>query len=187
MEREGGMVALANPQKTNQKNKGKTEVPDGSREWESVRLAATSRRRWKWALLATALIAGGGAAGAWAGFAGEDTLPVAVLAADLPAGHVITASDVTSVEAAPAEGLRLLAPDRVEGMVLARPVSEGSPLVAGAVSETAVWPEKGSALVVVPVAVLPQGLEEGMRGSNSRRARLVSAPWAAVILNAVAL
>ena len=92
MEREGGMVALANPQKTNQKNKDKTTHGEG-REWESVRLVATSRRRWKWALVATVLIAGGGAAGAWAGFAGEDMLPVAVLAADLPAGHVITASD----------------------------------------------------------------------------------------------
>ena len=162
MEREGGMVALANPQQTNQKTKGKTEVPDGGREWESVRLAATSRRRWKWALVATVLIAGGGAAGAWVGLAGEDMLPVAVLAADLPAGHVITASDVISVEAAPSEGLRLLAPDTVEGMVLARPVSAGSPLVAGSVSESALWPEKGSALVTVPVAVLPQGLEAGM-------------------------
>src|SRR5690606_4278136 len=95
------------------------------------------------------------------GFAGQDTVPVAVLAADLPAGHVITASDLTSVEAAPSEGLRLLAPDTVEGMVLARPVSAGSPLVAGAVSETAVWPEQGSALVAVPVTVLPQGLEAG--------------------------
>ncbi|GAA1112452.1 hypothetical protein GCM10009603_35420 [Nocardiopsis exhalans] len=155
------MVALANPKQTNQKTKNKTEAPDGGREWESVRLAATSRRRWKWALLATALIVGGGAAGAWAGFAGEDTVPVAVLSADLPAGHVISASDVASVEAVPSEGLRLLAPDRVEGMVLARPVSAGSPLVAGSVSETAVWPERGSALVALPVAVLPQGLEAG--------------------------
>lgn len=160
MEREGGMVALANPQQTNQKNKDKTPPGEG-REWESVRLAATSRRRWKWALLATALITGGGVAGAWAGFAGEDMLPVAVLATDLPAGHVIAAQDLTSVEVAPSEGLRLLAPDTVEGMVLARPVSAGSPLVAGAVSETAVWPEKGSAMVAVPVAVLPQGLEAG--------------------------
>ncbi|MGW5878991.1 SAF domain-containing protein [Nocardiopsis terrae] len=126
-----------------------------------MRLAATSRRRWKWALLATALIVGGGTAGAWAGFAGEDTVAVAVLAADLPAGHVIVAEDVTSIEAAPSEGLRLLGPDTVEGMVLARPVSAGSPLVAGAVSETAVWPEQGSALVAVPVTVLPQGLEAG--------------------------
>lgn len=155
------MVALANPQQTNQKTKVKAKAPDRGREWESVRLAATSRRRWKWALLATALIVGGGAAGAWAGFAGEETKHVAVLATDLPAGHVISASDLTSVEAVPSEGLRLLEPGTVEGMVLARPVSAGSPLVAGSVSETAVWPEQGAALVAVPVTVLPQGLEAG--------------------------
>lgn len=155
------MVALANPQQTNQKTKDKAKAPEGNREWESVRLAATSRRRWKWALLATALIAGGGAAGAWAGFAGEDTMQAAVLATDLPAGHVISAGDLTSVEAVPSEGLRLLAPDTVEGMVLAHPVSAGSPLVAGSVSDTALWPQEGSALVAVPVAVLPQGLQEG--------------------------
>ncbi|MEU3213463.1 SAF domain-containing protein [Nocardiopsis alba] len=155
------MVALANPQQTNQKTKDKTKAPEGGREWDSVRLAATSRRRWKWAVLATALIAGGGMAGAWAGFAGQDTAAVAVLAADLPAGHVITAADLTSVEAVPSEGLRLLAPDTVEGMALARPMPAGSPLVAGAVSDSALWPQNGAALVAVPVAALPQGLEAG--------------------------
>lgn len=153
------MVALANPQQTNQKTKVKTETP--SREWDSVRLEATSRRRWKWALFATVLIAGGGAAGAWVGFVGKETQAVAVLAADLPAGHVISAADVTSVETAPSEGLRLLAPDTVEGMVLTRPVSAGSPLVAGAVSDSALWPERGAALLTVPVTVLPQDLEAG--------------------------
>ena len=153
------MVALANPQQTNQKTKDKTESP--GREWESVRLEATSRRRRKWALLATALIAGGGAAGAWAGFVGKETQAVAVLAADLPAGHVISAADVTSVQTAPSEGLRLLDPETVEGMVLTRPVSAGSPLVAGAVSDGALWPERGSALLTVPVTVLPQDIEAG--------------------------
>ncbi|GAB3734064.1 SAF domain-containing protein [Nocardiopsis nanhaiensis] len=155
------MVALANPQQTNQKNKDKAASPGADREWESVRLAATSRRRWKWALLAAALIVGGGAAGAWAGYAGEETGAVAVLADDLPAGHVITAGDVTTVEVAEADGLRLMAPEAVEGMALTLPVPGGSPLTAGAVSDTALWPEEGSAVVTVPVTALPHGLEAG--------------------------
>jgi hypothetical protein len=152
------MVALANPNKTDQKTK---EPSGGSGEWESVRLAATSRRRWKWALLAGALIASGCVAGAWAGLASQDTRTVAVLTADLPAGHVVGAEDVTSVESAPVEGLRLLAPDTVEGMVLTRPVSAGSPLVAGSVGDSALWPEQGRAVVAVPVGPLPQDLVEG--------------------------
>ncbi|MEE2038935.1 SAF domain-containing protein [Nocardiopsis sp. CT-R113] len=153
------MVALANPKQKNQKT-GDTN-PSAFGEWESVRLAATSRRRWKWGLLAGALIATGGVAGAWAGLAGEETRTVAVLTADLPAGHVISADDVTSAETVVAEGLRLLPPATVEGMVLTRPVPAGSPLVAASVADSALWPEPGQAVVAVPVSTIPQDLVEG--------------------------
>ncbi|WP_307851146.1 SAF domain-containing protein [Nocardiopsis sp. MG754419] len=86
---------------------------------------------------------------------------MAVLAADLPAGHVISAEDLVSVETTPSEGLRLLGPDTVTGMVLTRPVPAGSPLVASAVSDSALWPERGSALVAVRAAVLPQDVQAG--------------------------
>ncbi|CAL9330437.1 hypothetical protein SUDANB121_00070 [Nocardiopsis dassonvillei] len=155
------MVALANPKHDNRKTR---ESPAGAEgEWESVRLAATSRRRWKWGLLAGALIASGGFAGAWAGLASDDTRTVAVLAADLPAGHVLTAQDVSSVEAGGVEGLRLLAPESVEGMALSRPMPAGSPLVAGSVTDSGLWPEPGTALVAVPVATIPQDMEPGAR------------------------
>ncbi|WP_121187989.1 SAF domain-containing protein [Nocardiopsis sp. Huas11] len=124
-------------------------------------MAATSRRRWKWALLAGALIASGCVAGAWVGLAGEETRTVAVLTADLPAGHVIGTEDVSLVEMAEAEGMRLLSPDTVEGMVLTRPVPAGSPLVAGSVGNSALWPEQGQTVVAVPVGPLPQDLDEG--------------------------
>ncbi|MDE3721442.1 SAF domain-containing protein [Nocardiopsis sp. N85] len=153
------MVALANPKYDNRKTR---ENPAGTEgEWESVRLAATSRRRWKWGLLAGALIFSGGFAGAWAGLASEDTHMVAVLAADLPAGHVLTAQDVSPVEAEGIEGLRLLAPDAVEGMALSRPMTAGSPLVAGSVADSGLWPEPGTALLAVPVATVPQDMEPG--------------------------
>ncbi|OKI21364.1 hypothetical protein A6A08_21240 [Nocardiopsis sp. TSRI0078] len=124
-------------------------------------MAATSRRRWRWGLLAGALIVAGGAAGAWAGLASDETRTVAVLNADLPAGHMITAADVTSVDLAEAEGLRLLTPEVAEGMVLTRPVPAGSPLVAGSVSDSALWPEPGQAVVAVPVTTVPADLREG--------------------------
>ncbi|MEU1899352.1 SAF domain-containing protein [Nocardiopsis dassonvillei] len=126
-----------------------------------MRLAAASRRRWKWGLLAGALIAAGGAVGAWAGLAGEETRTVAVLTSDLPAGHLITAADVASVDLAEAEGLRLLTPEVAEGMVLTRPVPAGSPLVAGSVSDSALWPEPGQAVVALPVTTAPADLAEG--------------------------
>lgn len=154
------MVALAKPQQTHQKS-SESRAGGGSGEWESVRLAAASRRRWKWGLLAGALITAGGVAGAWAGLAGEDTRTVAVLTSDLPAGHLITAADVASVDLAEVEGLRLLTPEVAEGMVLTRPVPAGSPLVAGSVSDSALWPEPGQAVVAVPVTTAPADLAEG--------------------------
>lgn len=154
------MVALANPKQTDWES-SKSSVRDGGAEWESVRLAATSRRRWKWGLLAGALITAGGVAGAWAGLAGDDTHPVAVLTADLPAGHVLGADDVTSVNLAEVEGIRLLTPEVAEGMVLTRPVPASSPLVAGSVSDSALWPEPGQAVVAVPVTTVSQDLREG--------------------------
>lgn len=154
------MVALAKPQQTHQKS-SEPRVGGGSGEWESVRLAAASRRRWKWGLLAGALIAAGGAVGAWAGLAGEETRTVAVLTSDLPAGHLITAADVASVDLAEAEGLRLLTPEVAEGMVLTRPVPAGSPLVAGSVSDSALWPEPGQAVVALPVTTAPADLAKG--------------------------
>ncbi|WP_236568035.1 SAF domain-containing protein [Nocardiopsis sp. FR6] len=153
------MVALANPSKTDQKTK---EMPAGATgEWESVRLAAASRRRWKWGLLAGVLIAAGGGAGSWAGLASEETRPVAVLNADLPAGHVISAEDVSLVDMAETEGIHLLSPETVTGMVLARPVPAGSPLVAASVADSSLWPEQGQAVLAVPVSTIPQDLEEG--------------------------
>ncbi|WP_236572079.1 SAF domain-containing protein [Nocardiopsis sp. FR4] len=133
----------------------------GATEWESVRLAAVSRRRWKWGLLAGVLIAAGGIAGAWAGLASEETRTVAVLTADLPAGHVVTAEDVVSVELHETEGLRLLTPEVAEGMVLTKPVPGGSPLVAGSVSDSALWPEPGQAVLAVPVTTLPRDMAAG--------------------------
>ncbi|WP_236567998.1 SAF domain-containing protein [Nocardiopsis sp. FR6] len=154
------MVALAKPERTDRES-GASRAKDTGPEWESVRLVAASRRRWKWGLLAGALIVAGGAAGAWVGLAGEDTRTVAVLTADLPAGHLITAEDVASVDLGEADGLRLLTPEVAEGMVLTRPVPAGSPLVADSVSDSAQWPEQGRAMVAVPVSTLPQGLEAG--------------------------
>lgn len=154
------MVALAKPDQTHQKS-SKSRAGGDFQEWESVRLAATSRRRWKWGLLAGALIAAGGVLGVWAGAAGEETRTVAVLTADLPAGHLVTAGDVTSVDLAEAEGLRLLTPEAAEGMVLTRPVPAGSPLVEGSVSDSALWPEPGRAVVAVPVTTVPADLAEG--------------------------
>ncbi|MEV2279435.1 SAF domain-containing protein [Nocardiopsis sp. NPDC049922] len=126
-----------------------------------MRLAAVSRRRWKWALLAAGLIGAGGMAGAWAGWVLDDARPVAVLAADLPAGHLLTASDVRSVEMGEVEGVRLLSPQQVQGQVLTRPTLAGSPLVDGSVGESVVWPELGRAVVAVPVSTVPHGLEAG--------------------------
>ncbi|MFY7064701.1 SAF domain-containing protein [Nocardiopsis changdeensis] len=124
-------------------------------------MAATSRRRWKWGAAAVLMVASGIGLGAWAGWAGEDTVQVAVAGADLPAGHVLTAQDVTTVETVPAEGLHLLSTEDVTGMVLAQPVSAGTPLVEGALAEEAAWPEPGSSLVAVPVATVPRGLTAG--------------------------
>ena len=153
------MVALANPNKKDQKTQESSDGVAG--EWESVRLAAASRRRWKWGVLAGVLIATGSAAGFLVGVGGEETRPVAVLTADLPAGHVINAQDVSLVNMVEVEGIRLLSPDAVEGMVLTRPVPAGSPLVAGSVGDSALWPEPGQAVVGVPVGPLPRGLEAG--------------------------
>ena len=155
------MVALANPKGTDRKSRKKSERGVGEKEWESVRLAAVSRRRWKWGLLAGGLIAAGTVAGAWAGLAGEETRAVAVLATDLPAGHPLATADLISVDLAETEGLRLLTPEAAEGMVLTRPVPAGSPLVAGSVSDSALWPEPGQAVVAVPVSTVPADLREG--------------------------
>ncbi|OLT26906.1 hypothetical protein BJF83_20055 [Nocardiopsis sp. CNR-923] len=124
-------------------------------------MAAVSRRRWKWALLAAGLIGAGGMAGAWAGWVLDDARPVAVLAADLPAGHVLTASDVRPVEMGEVEGVRMLSPQQVQGQVLTRPTLAGSPLVAGSVGDRVVWPDLGRAVVAVPVSTVPHGLEAG--------------------------
>ncbi|WDZ90576.1 SAF domain-containing protein [Nocardiopsis sp. HUAS JQ3] len=126
-----------------------------------MRLATVSRRRWKWGLLAGVLIASGGMAGAWAGLASQDTRTVAVLVADLPAGHMITSGDVTPVDLEKTEGLRLLTPQVAEGMVLTKPVPAGSPLVAGSVADSALWPEPGQAVLAVPVTTLPRDLTAG--------------------------
>ncbi|WP_268643613.1 SAF domain-containing protein [Nocardiopsis sp. EMB25] len=91
----------------------------------------------------------------------DDARPVAVLAADLPAGHVLTASDVRSVEVAEADGVRMLSPQEVEGQVLTRPTLAGSLLVDGSVGDRVVWPDLGQAVVAVPVSTVPQGLEAG--------------------------
>ncbi|MFL1375769.1 SAF domain-containing protein [Nocardiopsis protaetiae] len=108
------------------------------------------------------MIVAGVGLGAWAGWAGEDTVQVAVVEADLPAGHELTGQDVTTVEAAPAEGLHLLSTEDVTGMVLAQPVPAGTPLVEGALTEEAAWPEPGTSLLAVPVATVPRGLTAGM-------------------------
>ncbi|MFV2198832.1 SAF domain-containing protein [Nocardiopsis sp. LOL_012] len=152
------MVALANPKQTDRENSQETNAGRGR---EPVRLAATSRRHWKWGLLAAALVGAGGMAGAWAGLALEDTRPVAVLASDLPAGHVLTAADVRTADVPEAEGLRMLTPQQVHGQVLTRPTLAGSPLVTGSVGDRAVWPDEGQAVAAVPVATVPHGLEAG--------------------------
>lgn len=154
------MVALANP-----KQKDRETMKDsagGQHEWESVRLAATSRRRWKWGMAAGLMIIAGAALGGWAGWSGEDTAQIAVVQTDLPAGHVLTAQDLASVEVVPAEGLHLLSTQDVTGMALARPVSAGMPLVAEAVADGAGWPDPGTSLLAVPVAAVPRGLAAGM-------------------------
>ncbi|WP_083931809.1 SAF domain-containing protein [Nocardiopsis salina] len=153
------MVTLADPAKKEEKRKRADQVD--SDEWGSVRLAAASRRRWKWGLLAGALITAGAGVGVVASTWGDTTRAVAVLTADLPAGHTVTADDIRTVDLHEPDGFRLVSPDMAEGMVLTRPVPEGSPLVAASVADTALWPEQGQAVVSVPVTNIPSGMEEG--------------------------
>lgn len=149
------MVTLAQSKRTDQKTR------ESDTGWESVRLAATSRRRWRWGITAAALVAAGAAVAAGAGLAGDDTRTVAVVTADLPAGHVVTAADVGAIDLAHVAGWDLLAPEEVEGAVLARPLGAGSPVLPGAVADTALWPGPGEAVVAVPVTTLPQAVVDG--------------------------
>ncbi|MCY9787112.1 SAF domain-containing protein [Nocardiopsis sp. EMB25] len=125
-------------------------------------MAAVSRQRWKWGLTAVMLIALGIGAGVWAGLVSDNTVPVAVLSEDLPAGHVLTGADLGSVEIHEAEGLHFLSPEAAEGMRLTRPVPSGFPLVSGSVTDRTSWPEPDQAVVSVPVAALPQAVGSGV-------------------------
>ncbi|GHD36575.1 hypothetical protein GCM10007147_44010 [Nocardiopsis kunsanensis] len=154
------MVSLADPGQK-ERDKRTTDRASDHAEWGSVRLAATSRRRWRWGLLAGVLIAAGAGAGAVAGTWADETRTVAVLVDDLPAGHTVTGDDIRAVDLHEPDGFRLVAPQMAEGMVLTRPVPAGSPLVAASVADTAMWPERGQAVVSVPVATMPSGMEEG--------------------------
>lgn len=73
------------------------------------------------------LVAGSVALGSWSVRVARQTEPVLVAATDLPAGHVVTAADLRTVEVALGETAeRYLGPAaQLDGAVLARPVSAG--------------------------------------------------------------
>ncbi|WP_170134244.1 SAF domain-containing protein [Murinocardiopsis flavida] len=128
-----------------------------------MRLAAPSRRRWRWLAAGALLIACGGAAGAWASLHGEQRVPVATAVSDLPAGHVLTAEDVRVVPMAGAESLDLVdARDGAVGKPLAVPLRANTPIAEAALGGAA-FPGEGEAVVAAEVApgVLPGAAVEG--------------------------
>lgn len=90
-----------------------------------LRLPRT-RRRWRSLLLVAALMAVGATAGVLALTQVDQREPVLVAAADLPAGHQVTADDVQVVDLAGAENLSTVSePTQAVGSVLTMPVAEG--------------------------------------------------------------
>lgn len=127
-------------------------------------LPAGARRNWRWATAGLVLVLGGAAGAVALTEARMQRVPVVVLAHDVPAGHVLSATDFQIAELAGVEGLGLVRADggAVEGRRLAVPVRAGTPLAEAALADEADWPEPGSTVVAVslpggevPAAVVP--------------------------------
>jgi hypothetical protein len=94
---------------------------------ESVRLSGRVTRRWRSVVIAVALMVAGATAVVAALSQVDQRSPVLVAAGDLPAGHVVTASDVRVVELAGAESLPTVSDaEQVVGATLTLPVAEGA-------------------------------------------------------------
>lgn len=150
------MVALLEPGTTGRERE----------DWRDVRLAAVSRRRWRWGIAAAALTAVGAAVGMGVGIAADETAQVAAVARDVPAGHTLTAADLHVVEMSGTEGLgMLLSVEQAEGAVTALPLAHGTFVGHSAVADSSRWPGPGTALVAVPAGAgtLPAPAGAGAR------------------------
>ncbi|GAB3726804.1 SAF domain-containing protein [Nocardiopsis nanhaiensis] len=103
----------------------------GEPETTPLRLPHT-RRRWRSLVLMGALMVAGATAAMLALAQVDQREPVLVAAADLPAGHQVTAADVRVVDLAGADTLSTVSdPAQAVGSVLTMPVAEGALLGEG--------------------------------------------------------
>ena len=140
-------------------------INSGRERQEGLRLVSSSRRRWRWISAGVLLVSLGAGTGVWASLQGEERVPIVAAARDLPAGHVLSDSDLRVVQVAGADALDLIdsRAEDVVGQRVAFPVREGTPLTRSAVGEKAKYPQEGEAIVAAAVApgVLPASAVEG--------------------------
>ncbi|WP_017569867.1 SAF domain-containing protein [Nocardiopsis halotolerans] len=132
------------------------ETPPRARDTPPLRLTGGGPRRWRWLALALVLMAVGALGGVTALERLDERQGVLVAAADLPAGHVVSADDLRVARISVSEGVSFVGAERLEdtvGRTLTVPVTEGGVLPEEALGTEAAFPERDSA--VVGVALRP--------------------------------
>ncbi|GAB3208474.1 SAF domain-containing protein [Marinactinospora thermotolerans] len=135
-----------------------------------VRLLGSGPRRWRWLGFGVALMAAGSLVAAFAVEGLDERRGVLVASGDLPAGHVVTASDLRVARLSGTDDLSVVGEDQLAatiGRTLTVPVTEGAVLPETALGAEAGYPEAGQAMVgaSLPPGRFPVSLRAGAQVS----------------------